>query len=76
MREYIQGDKWNLYCMVAPLFTDIVWLSSKHGLVMEKDLTRDLLNIDNPVGKFWYNESPEGNTLDLVFYVEQPVWYK
>lgn len=30
-----------------------------------------------PVGKFWYNESPEGNILDLVvFYVEQPIWYK
>lgn len=29
-----------------------------------------------PVGKFWYNESSEGNTLYLKLYVEQPIYYK
>ena len=39
--------------MMTSLLTDIVWLSSRHGLVMEKDLTGDLLSLDNPVK--WLN---------------------
>ena len=80
--KYIQDDKYSMYLhsMMASLFTDIVWLSSRHGLVVEKDLTGDLLDSDNPVK--WLNRSePIGqfyifNNSPLSVVQEELVYYK
>ena len=82
MRKYIQDDKYcrYLYSMMTLLLTDIVWLSSRHGLVMEKDLTGDLLSLDNPVK--WLNRSePIGqfyvfNNSSVNIVQEELVYYK
>lgn len=57
MRKYIQDDEYcrYLYSMMSSLLTDIVWLSSRHGLIAGKDLVLDLFDLDNPVK--WLNRS-------------------
>ena len=71
--------------MMTPLLTDIVWISNRYGLVVgkdlivEKDLTVDLLSLDSipikwvhrpePIGKFYIFS---GSTIvvqeELVYY--------
>ena len=80
MRNYTLYTKHNLCSTMTQLFIDIVWLSSRHGLVMEKDLTGDLLNLDNPVK--WLNRSePIGqfyvfNDSPLSIVQEELIHYK
>ena len=78
MRSYTLYTKHDLCSTMTQLFIDIVWLSSRHGLIIEKDLTVDLLDLDNPVK--WLNRSePSGqfyilNSLIIVVQ-EEPMYY-
>lgn len=82
MRKYIQDDKYDSYLcsIMTPLFTDIVWLSIRHGLIVGKNLVVDLLDSDNPVK--WLNRSePIGqfyifNNSPVNIVQEELVYYK
>lgn len=81
MRKYIQDDEHSRYLcsIVSQGITDVEWHSSRHGLIVERDLVADLLSLDSPI-KWLHRPEPTGKFYifsgSTIVVQEELVYYK